>query len=33
MILFLCAFTGGVWLLVNIFVQDQKSAKKTARSR
>ena len=33
MILFLCAFTGGVWLLVNIFVQDQRSAKKTARSR
>ena len=33
MILFLCAFAGGVWLLVNIFVQDQKSAKKTARQR
>jgi len=33
MILFLCAFTGGVWLLVNIFVQDQNSARKTARSR
>ena len=33
MILFLCAFAGGVWLLVNIFVQDQKSAKKTARAR
>jgi hypothetical protein len=33
MIFFVFAAAGGVFLLVNIFVQDQKSAHKTARQR
>ena len=33
MLFFLVAAAGGIWLLVSIFVQDQKSAKKTARQR
>ena len=33
MLFFLVAAAGGIWLLVSIFVQDQKSAKKSARQR
>jgi hypothetical protein len=33
MVCFMAAAAGGVWLLVNIFIQDQRSAKKTARQR
>jgi predicted unusual protein kinase regulating ubiquinone biosynthesis (AarF/ABC1/UbiB family) len=33
MLFFLFAAAGGTWLLVNIFVQDQKSSRKTARQR
>jgi hypothetical protein len=31
MLFFLVATAGGLWLLVNIFIQDQKSERKTAK--
>ncbi len=33
MVFFIFAAAGGVWLLANIFLQDQKTAKKTAKQR
>jgi ABC-type polysaccharide/polyol phosphate export permease len=33
MLCFLAAAAGGFWLVISIFVQDHKSAKKTARTR